>query len=63
MKKKFKLDKNERIIECFNDSINIDITIIEIIEKDNIDDSYFLLLNLDYNIENESFINKEIQIS
>ena len=63
MKKKFKLDKNERIIECFNDSINIDVTIIEIIEKDNIDDSYFLLLNLDYNIENESFINKEIQIS
>ena len=63
MKKKFKLDKNERIIECFNDSINIDVTIIEIIEKDNIDDSYFLLLNLDYNIENESFINKEIQAS
>ena len=63
MKKKFKLDKNKRIIECFNDSINIDVTIIEIIEKDNIDDSYFLLLNLDYNIENESFINKEIQAS
>ena len=59
----FKLDKNKRIIECFNDSINIDVTIIEIIEKDNIDDSYFLLLNLDYNIENESFINKEIQVS
>ena len=31
-------------MKCFNDSINIDVTIIEIIEKDNIDDSYFLLL-------------------
>ena len=59
-----KLDKKERIIECFddNDSFQIDVTIIEIIEKDNIDDSYFLSPNLDYNEINKSLINKDIQI-
>jgi len=59
-----KLDKKERIIECFNDedSVQIDAIIIEIIRKDNIDDSYFLSPNLDYNEKKESFINKDIQI-
>ena len=59
-----KLDKKERIIECFddNDSLQIDATIIEIIEKDNIDDSYFLSPNLDYIEINKSLINKDIQI-
>ena len=59
-----KLDKKERIIECFNDedSVQIDAIIIEIIEKDNIDDSYFLSPNLDYYEKYESFINKDIQV-
>ena len=56
------LDKKERIIECFNDSLQIDITIIEIIEKDNIDDSNFLLPNLKYIENNKSLINKDIQV-
>ena len=58
---RIKLDKKERIIECFDDSTKIDVVIIEIIKKDNIDDSYFLLPNLDYKM-NESIINKEIQV-
>ena len=57
-----KLDKTERIIECFqdNDSVQIDVTLIEIIEKDNIDDSFFLYPNMDYNDNKEQLINKDI---
>ena len=58
---RIKLDKKERIIECFDDSFKIDVVIIEIIKKDNIDDSYFLLPNLDIKTS-ESIINKEIQV-
>ena len=34
-----KLDKTERIIECFEKSLNIDITVVEIIPKDSIKDN------------------------
>ena len=57
-----KLDKKERIIEYFKDSIQIDAIIIEIIEKDNIHDSFFLSPNLDFNDKTQSLINKDIQI-
>ena len=59
-----KLDKTERIIECFqdNDSVQIDVTLIEIIEKDNIDDSFFLYPNIDYNDNKDQLINKDIQV-
>ena len=42
------LNKNERYIEEYTD-MELDITIIEIINKDNIDKNYFLLPYLDYN--------------
>jgi hypothetical protein len=37
-----KLDEEERIIICFKKLINLDVTLIEIIPKDKVDDSYFL---------------------
>ena len=59
-----KLDKKERIIEYFkdNEAFKIDAIIIEILEKDNIDYSFFLLPNLDYIEQNDLLINKDIQI-
>ena len=48
------LNKNERYIEEYTD-MDLDITIIEIINKDNIDKRYFLLPYLDYNnLENKN---------
>ena len=44
---KIKLNKNERIIKNFLD-FNIDCTIIEILQNDNINEGYFLLPNIDY---------------
>ena len=35
---RIKLDEQERIIICFEEILNIDITLVEIIPKDNIDD-------------------------
>ena len=60
-----KLDKKERIIECFkdNDALKIDATLIEIIEKDNIDDSYFLFPNMDYIDNKKLLINQDIVVS
>ena len=53
---KIKLDKNERNI-IYNK--NLDVTIIEIKKEDEIKDKYFLLPNINNNIE---YINKEIYI-
>jgi len=47
-KKSIILDKKEREINEYNTN-NLDITIIQILDKDNIDENYFLLSNLDYN--------------
>ncbi len=65
MKKKnliIKLDKKERIIESFKESLGLDIAIVEIIPKDNIDNSFFLIPNYNYNETYEKFINKDIEI-
>ena len=43
-----KLDKNERIIIEFK-NISLDITIVQILQKDNINEDYFLLPSLKYN--------------
>ena len=56
------LNQNERIIICLKDILNIDISIIEIIQKDNINDSYFLYPNTNYKNNTESLINQKIQI-
>ena len=38
----FYLNKKERIIICFEESTDLDVTVLEIIPKDKIDESYFL---------------------
>ena len=45
-----KLDREERIIFCFEEDpmINADVTLVEIIPKDNIQEQYFLMSNTDY---------------
>ena len=53
---KIKLDKNERYI-IYNK--NLDVTIIEIKKEDEIKDKYFLLPNINNNID---YINKDIYI-
>ena len=45
---KIELNKEERIIICFKKILNIDLTVVEIIPKDSIDESYFLLPNFNY---------------
>ena len=45
-KLKFPLNKDERFIRSYR-YINIDATVIEILQKDNVDDKFFLLPNLD----------------
>ena len=59
---KIKLNQKERIIVCLKDMLNIDLTIIEIIPKDNIDDSYFLLPNIKYRNKFRQLKEKDIQI-
>ena len=45
-----KLDENERYIRSFKD-ICLDITLVEILNNDNISEDYFLFPQLDYNIK------------
>ena len=52
------LDENERFIKTYED-MGIDCTIIEILTKDNVNEDYFLLPNIDYNDNNYSNINNE----
>ena len=51
-----KLDEEERIIIYFKDILNIDVTIIEIIPKDQIDGSYFLFPKTNFCISNQNQI-------
>lgn len=48
-----KLDEEERIIICFNKVLDLDVTMIEIIPKDKINDSYFLTpsINPQFNLQ------------
>ena len=41
-----KLDEEERIIICFKEVLNLDVTTIEIIPKDKVKDKYFLTPNI-----------------
>ena len=54
-----KLDEKERYIKSFKDN-GLDITIVEIIEKDNISKDYFLIPEMDIN--NKRLINSQIYI-
>ena len=55
------LNESERMIRSFR-YLNIDSTVIEILEKDNIKDKYFLHPNLDYINGYKQFENMEILI-
>ena len=56
------LNQKERIIICLKEVLNIDISIIEIIPKDKIDESYFLLPNTNYENNLENLLNLIILI-
>ena len=43
---KIKLDQEERIIICFKELLGLDVTLVEIIPKDQINESYFLTPNV-----------------
>ena len=59
--RKIKLNPEERIIKDFRD-IQIDVTIIEILPKDDISKDYFLLPLIDYMDNYNELINTEISI-
>ena len=42
------LDQEDRFIKYYKDSLEIDATVIQILDKDNIEDNYFLEPNYDY---------------
>ena len=56
-------NKKERIIQYFKELLNIDLVIIEVIEKDNIKDEYFSIPNFNYNDGYNQFFGKEIKIA
>ena len=47
-----RLDENERYIKTFKD-INLDVTVVQILPKDNINEIYFLSPDLDYSDKNQ----------
>ena len=60
-KLKISLNKDERFIRSYR-YINIDAIVIEILQKDKVDDKFFLLPNLDYINGYEQFEGQEIYI-
>ena len=56
------LDPNERHIEYLSE-INIDLTVIEVLQKDNIPLNFFLLPDLDYENNINELLNKDIKLS
>ena len=61
IRKEIKIDTEERYIKDYK-NLKIDALIIEILEKDNINEDYFLLPDLEYINGYENYINKEIYI-
>ena len=57
---KIKLDDQDRIIVCFKGILNIDVTLIEIIPKDQVDNFYFLTPKTNFSLSN--YIRQRIQI-
>ena len=49
---KITLNKEERFIQCYKEELEIDCTIVEILNKDKVNEDYFLLPNIDYNSNN-----------
>ena len=59
---KIKLNPKERLMKSFKKDFSLDITIIQIIEKDQINDDYFLLPDLDYINNYDFLVGEEIEI-
>ena len=61
---KIKLNPKERLMKSFKDykDFSLDITIVQIIEKDQISDDYFLLPDLDYIDKYDFLVGEEIAI-
>ena len=59
---KIKLNPIERLMKSFKKDFSLDITIIQIIEKDQINDDYFLLPDLDYINNYDFLVGEEIEI-
>ena len=60
--KEINLNPEERFIKEFNNELNIDATIVEILSADNIEKDYFLLPSIDYMDLINNLLNKEITI-
>ena len=56
------LDQEDRLIKYFDDSLQIDLTMVQILDKDNIGDNYFLEPNNDYKKGYQQFISKTINV-
>ena len=57
-----KLDQEDRFIKYYKDSLQIDLTVIQIIDKDNIENGIFLEPNYDYKNGYQQFNNKTISV-
>ena len=60
-KREIKLNPDERFIKAFTD-FEMDVTVVEILPKDNIPSDYFLLTLLDYRDNFNALVGKEIDI-
>ena len=58
---KITLNKEDRFIHSYKEKLNIDCTIVEIINKDDVNEEYFLLPNIDYNYNNYESLKNKIQ--
>ena len=61
-KLKFNLDKEERIIICLGENLKLDVTIVEILPKDNLNDSNFFQPYEELDELNEKFLGNDIRI-
>ena len=60
--KEIELNNEERIIISFKESLNIDVTIVEIIPKDKIDEYFFTMPNINFEDNKKLLKGKEIEI-
>ena len=57
---KITLNKEERFIQCYKEELEIDCSIVEILNKDKVNEDYFLLPNIDYNSNNYNELKNKI---
>ena len=59
---KLKLNPTKRIIVCFKDVYELDVTLVEIIKDDKIKEDFYLSPKVNYNYSFKDFCGKDIQI-